>query len=195
MCLIKELLFYQVRYYYSPTLCTNHHKRQQQLQSCRWKSELVLGFSLPHTGPMNMRSSRWGHISLLLPCAKWDTHMFMPGTIAEGCKEKKTAMPCTTQPIKRIQSCLCSLLTLPHVATRTDLWMSLPMALHQPCPVFTAETCPSQHPLDSAGVWAWQCQQPCHGHGTEMCPCSPAPCHESRAGDLPFTCPMPARSV
>lgn len=57
MCLIKELLFSWVRYYYSPTLCTNQHERQQQLQNCGWISELGLGFSPPPTDPTN-----WGQV-------------------------------------------------------------------------------------------------------------------------------------
>lgn len=49
MCLIKDFLFYWVRYYYSPTLCTKQHGRQQQLQSWGWVSKQ--GWAFPHCTP------------------------------------------------------------------------------------------------------------------------------------------------
>lgn len=75
MCLIKELLFYQVRYYYSPTLCTNHHKCQQQLQSCRWKSVSAGLFPATHWSHEHEEQPMGTHLSTPSLCQVGHTHV------------------------------------------------------------------------------------------------------------------------
>lgn len=81
MCLIKEFLFYWVRYYYSPTLCANQHERQQQLQRCGWIPELALGSYPLHTGATNWGPGEGG----AAPHSQQDTGTHTAG----GCRERK----------------------------------------------------------------------------------------------------------